>query len=201
MRLVLASNNKKKMAEMRAILSDLGIDILSQSEAGADIEVDETGSTFYENAFLKAKAACRLTGLPSVADDSGLCVDVLGGDPGVYSARYGGEGLNDTGRYELLLEKMEKEERREAKFVSSIVCVFPDGAEITAEGECTGEILRTPRGEGGFGYDPVFYVPDKMKTMAELTPEEKNVISHRAVALRKFKSELEKHNSGKNQRG
>ncbi|MGE4483994.1 MAG: XTP/dITP diphosphatase [Oscillospiraceae bacterium] len=200
MRLVLASNNKTKMAEMRVILSDMAIDVISQAEAGADIEAEETGSTFYENALLKAEAACRITKLPSVADDSGLCVAALGGAPGVYSARYGGEDLDDTGRYELLLKNMEREERREAKFVSSIVCVFPDGAVITAEGECRGEILRIPRGDGGFGYDPVFYISDKEKTMAELTPEEKNGISHRGMALRKFKGELEKYFSEKNQR-
>ncbi|MBQ3072312.1 MAG: XTP/dITP diphosphatase [Oscillospiraceae bacterium] len=193
MKLVLASNNKKKMKEMTEILGDMGIEVISQREAGADIEVEETGTTFYENARLKAAEACRVTGLASVADDSGLCVDALGGEPGVYSARYGGEGLTDTGRYELLLKNMENEEHRSAKFVSCIVCVFPDGTEITAQGECPGEILRSPRGEGGFGYDPVFYMPEKGKTMAEMTAEEKNAVSHRGCALKKFRSKLEEH--------
>lgn len=197
MKLILASNNKKKLKELREILSGFGIEVLSQSEAGIDLEVEETGSTFAENAFLKADGACKVSGEACIADDSGLVVEALGGAPGVYSARYGGEGLDDTQRYELLLKNLENEEHRDAKFVSSIACVFPDGSVIRAEGECRGVITREPRGEGGFGYDPVFYMESLGKTMAEVTPEEKNAVSHRGNALRKFREELSKFMEGR----
>lgn len=197
MKLILASNNKKKLKELREILSGFGIEVLSQSEAGIDLEVEETGSTFAENAFLKADGACKVSGEACIADDSGLVVEALGGAPGVYSARYGGEGLDDTQRYELLLKNLENEEHRDAKFVSSIACVFPDGSVISAEGECRGVITREPRGEGGFGYDPVFYMESLGKTMAEVTPEEKNAVSHRGNALRKFREELSKFMEGR----
>ena len=197
MRLILASNNKKKLKELREILSGFGIEVLSQSEAGIDLEVDETGTTFAENAFLKADGACKASGEICIADDSGLVVEALGGAPGVYSARYGGEGLTDTERYELLLRNLENEEHRDAKFVSSIACVFPDGTVIRAEGECCGTITREPHGEGGFGYDPVFYMDSLGKTMAEVTPEEKNAVSHRGNALRKFREELLKFMEGR----
>ena len=197
MRLILASNNKKKLKELREILSGFGIEVLSQSEAGIDLEVEEIGTTFAENAFLKADGACKVSGEPCIADDSGLVVEALGGQPGVYSARYGGEGLNDTQRYELLLKNLENEEHRDAKFVSSIACVFPDGSVIRAEGECHGVITREPHGEGGFGYDPVFYMESLGKTMAEVTPEEKNAVSHRGNALRKFREELLKFMEGR----
>lgn len=193
MRFILASNNEKKLREMREILSDLGIDVISQREAGYNIEAEETGETFAENAFIKAEAACKASGLPAIADDSGLVVEALNGAPGVYSARYGGAGLDDGGRVRLLLKNMEDVEHRNAKFVSSIACVFPDGTILRAEGECCGEIALRPVGENGFGYDPVFFLPEKGVTMAQLDAAEKNSISHRGKALKNFRTELEKH--------
>ena len=199
MKAVLASHNQKKMAEMRAILSELGIEVLSQADVGVDMEPEETGTTFEENARIKAKAIMEATGLPAIADDSGLVVDALGGEPGVYSARYGGEGLDDTGRWQLLLKNMEGKEDRACKFVSVICCAFPDGSQLMARGECHGVVAQGPKGEGGFGYDPIFWLPEKGKSMAELAPEEKNKISHRGNALRVFKEELEKKLNGTDQ--
>ena len=199
MNVVLASHNKKKIVEMRAILGELGIEVLSQADVGVDLEPEETGTTFEENARIKAEAVMRATGLPAIADDSGLVVDALDGAPGVYSARYGGEGLDDTGRWQLLLKNMEGQENRACKFVSVICCAFPDGTELMARGECPGELAYGPKGQGGFGYDPVFNLPDLGKTMAELSSEEKNRISHRGNALRNFKKELEKRFHGTDQ--
>jgi XTP/dITP diphosphohydrolase len=193
MKIVLATNNEKKLKEMRAILSELGFTVLSLREAGVELEVEETGSTFAENAALKAEAAMRATGLPAIADDSGLVVDVLGGAPGVYSARYGGDVVqNDKERYELLLQNLRgvPEEARGAYFICSIACHFPDGRRITAEGRCHGRITHAPAGSGGFGYDPVFFVEGEGVTMAELSPERKNRISHRARAIREFSERI-----------
>ena len=194
MKLILASNNAKKMKELRAILSDMDVEILSQREAGCNFEVDETGTTFAENAYLKAKAVFDATGEATVADDSGLMVEALGGEPGVYSARYtpGGHDATDKERYEYLLKKMGDTENRKAKFVSSICCLLPDGRIIRTEGECHGRILTGPCGEGGFGYDPVFMPDGYDESMAQLGTEVKNKISHRAHALAKFKEELRK---------
>ena len=189
--LVLASKNPKKLAEMNAILSQLGVEVCSESEAGVDVEVEETGTTFEENSLLKARAVMEASGMPAIADDSGLCVDALNGAPGVYSARYGGEGLDDVGRYRLLLENMRGQMPRTAKFVSVITCCFPNGDVITARGECPGTIAFAPMGEGGFGYDPVFFLPSLKKTFAQLSPEEKNAISHRGKALEAFRVKLE----------
>lgn len=199
MKAVLASHNKKKMAEMRAILGELGVEVLSQAEVGVSIEPEETGTTFEENARIKATAIMEATGLPAIADDSGLVVEALNGAPGVYSARYGGEGLDDTDRWQLLLKNMEGKENRACKFVSVICCAFPDGTELMARGEVHGVVAQGPKGEGGFGYDPVFWLPERGKSMAELTPEEKNQISHRGNALRVFKKELEKKLNGTDQ--
>ena len=193
MKLVLASKNQKKLVEMNEILSHLGIQVCSEAEAGVDVEVEETGSTFEENSLLKARAVMEASGLPAIADDSGLCVDALGGAPGVYSARYGGEGLDDVGRYRLLLENMKGQMPRTAKFVSVITCCFPNGDVISARGECPGTIAFAPMGEGGFGYDPVFFLPPLKKTFAQLTPEEKNAVSHRGKALEAFKAKLEEY--------
>ncbi len=192
MKFVLASNNKKKLGEMRAILSELGIEVITQSEAGVNVEVEETGESFEENALLKAEAVMRAANMPAIADDSGLSVDALGGRPGVYSARFGGESCrNDFERCQHLLRAMEGEIRREASFISVIVCAFPDGRRISARGECRGEILREFRGAGGFGYDPLFFVPEYGQTMAEMDAGLKNSISHRAKALRELKIKLE----------
>ena len=191
MKLVLASKNEKKLKEMNEILSGLGIEVCLQSDVGVDVDVEETGTTFEENSMLKAKAVMEASGLPAVADDSGLCVDALNGAPGVYSARYGGEGLDDTARYKLLLANMPRGATRTAKFVSVITCCFPNGDVITARGECPGTIAFAPMGEGGFGYDPVFFQPKLKKTFAQLSPEEKNAISHRGKALEAFDAKLE----------
>ena len=196
MKLILASNNAKKLRELKAILSDMDVELLSQREAGCDFEVDETGTTFAENAYLKAIAVYEATGEATVADDSGLMVEALNGEPGVYSARYapGGHDATDKEKYMYLLSKMEGVEQRAAKFVTKICCILPGGEIIRTEGECRGEILPYPHGEGGFGYDPVF-MPDGFETsMAVLGPEVKNRISHRANALREFKKELRKYN-------
>ncbi len=185
MTFLLATGNEGKLREMRGILSVFGLDVVSQKEAGLVLEPDETGATFYENARIKAAAAAQASGMPAVADDSGLEVDALGGRPGVYSKRYGGFADDDE-RNAFLLEELEDAELRTARFVCCIVCCFPDGGEISAEGDCRGLILRAPRGSGGFGYDPVFLVDGTGKSMAELTNEEKNAVSHRGKALRAF---------------
>lgn len=199
MKVVLASHNQKKMVEMKAILSQMGVEVLSQAEVGVDLEPEETGTTFEENARIKAQAVMQATGLPAIADDSGLMVDALGGDPGVYSARYGGPGLDDTGRWQLLLKNMAGESNRACKFVSVICCAFPDGGEVMARGECPGILAQGPSGDGGFGYDPIFYLPQLGKTMAQLTPVEKNQISHRARALAGFQKEWERQRHGTDQ--
>ena len=193
MKLVLASKNKKKLVEMNDILSQLGVEVCSETEAGVDVDVEETGTTFEENSLLKAKAVMEASGLPAIADDSGLCVDALGGAPGVYSARYGGEGLDDTQRYQLLLENLKGISPRTAKFVSVITCCFPNGDVLSARGECPGTIAFAPMGEGGFGYDPVFWVPELKKTFAQVTAEEKNAISHRGKALQAFQVMLKEY--------
>ena len=144
MKLVLASKNQKKLVEMRDILSHMGVEVCLQSDVGVDVDVEETGTTFEENSLLKARAVMEASGLPAIADDSGLCVDALNGAPGVYSARYGGEGLDDTGRYRLLLENMKGQMPRTAKFVSVITCCFPNGDVLTARGECPGTIAFAP---------------------------------------------------------
>jgi XTP/dITP diphosphohydrolase len=187
---VLATHNPGKLKEMSAILAELGIQVVGPDALGIDVEVEETGTTFAENAMLKAQAICAAAGLPAIADDSGLCVDALNGGPGVYSARYGGEGLDDRGRTKLLLENMRGQTTRAAHFACAICCVFPNGDTLTAEGRCEGAIAFAPMGEGGFGYDPVFLVPEKAKTFSQLTAEEKNAISHRGKALRAFSEKL-----------
>lgn len=191
MRFVLASNNKNKLREMGELLSELRIELVSQRDAGCSFEVDETGSTFEENAYLKAIAVTQATGLPAVADDSGLMVDALDGAPGIYSARYTGSHEDtDEARTAFLLEKLYGVENRTAKFVSAICCTFPNGDVLQARGECAGMILFAPRGSNGFGYDPVFLPEGYERSMAELSAEEKNAISHRGKAMRKFMEEL-----------
>ena len=187
MKVILASKNQHKLTELSAILSQLGFEIALESEYGLDIDVEETGTTFEENSFLKADAVMKASGLPVLADDSGLMVDALDGAPGVYSARYGHKA-SDKERTAYLLENMKDvpEERRGAKFVCVITCLFPDGRKIVARGECPGVIARAPHGENGFGYDPVFYLPELGMTYSELPSEQKNAISHRARALQDF---------------
>ena len=190
-KIILASNNKNKLREFRQLLLPEGFEVISQREAGVELEAEETGATFAENAYIKAKAASDLTGLPAFADDSGLVVDALNGEPGIYSARYGpGHSASDAERYSYLLEKMKDKDNRKARFGCSICCVFPNGDTVRAEETCEGKILYAPRGANGFGYDPVFG-PDAVEVgMAELTPEQKNAISHRGKAVRSFISKL-----------
>ncbi|MGN1002230.1 MAG: XTP/dITP diphosphatase [Oscillospiraceae bacterium] len=198
MRFILASNNKGKLQEMRRILGDMGIEVVSQREAGCDFEVDETGETFEENAWLKASAVTAHTGLPAVADDSGLAVDALNGAPGVHSARYTGNHEDtDQQRNAFLLHNLEGAGDRSARFVSCICCTMPDGTVLRARGECEGTILHAPRGENGFGYDPLFLPRGYDRSMAQLSMEEKNEISHRGKALRKFREELERYYADK----
>ena len=192
MKLVLASKNEKKLKEMDEILSALGIEVISEAQAGVDVDVEETGTTFEENSLLKARAVMEASGLPAIADDSGLCVDALNGAPGVYSARYGGLD-DDVARYRLLLENLRGAGTRAAHFHTSVVCCFPNGDVLEAEGDCHGTIAYAPQGENGFGYDPVFFVPEMRKTFGQLTPEEKNAISHRGVALRAFGEKLKEY--------
>ena len=193
MKVVLASKNKHKLVEISKITEKFGFDLVLQSELGVDIDVEETGSTFEENSFLKAEAVMKATGLPALADDSGIAVDALNGEPGVYSARYGfDERLDDWGRLLLLLKNTEHvpDGERQAQFVCVITMVTPDGEVIQARGEIHGELTREARGENGFGYDPIFYYPPLGKTTAELSAEEKNKVSHRANALKVFYEKL-----------
>ena len=190
MKAVLASRNAHKLKELQAILGGLGIEVVLESELGLDIDVDETGTTFEENSLLKAEAVMQVSHMPALADDSGLMVDALDGAPGVYSARYGPKGHDgtDAERVAYLLDNMKDvpDAARTAKFVCVITCLFPDGRKLVARGECPGMILRETRGTGGFGYDPVFYLPEYGMTYAELPAEKKNEISHRGNALREF---------------
>ncbi len=187
MKVILASKNPHKLTELSAILSQHGFEIALESEYGLDIDVDETGTSFEENSLLKAEAVMKASGLPVLADDSGLMVDALDGAPGVYSARYGHKS-SDGERTAFLLENMKDvpDGKRTAKFVCVITCLWPDGRKIVARGECPGVITHEVHGENGFGYDPVFYLPELGMTYAELPSEQKNAISHRARALQEF---------------
>lgn len=191
MQFVLATHNPGKIREMSAILERFGIEVVTPKDLGITVDVEETGTTFAENSMLKAKAICELANLPAIADDSGLCVDALNGAPGVYSARYGGEGLDDVGRYRLLLENLKGQPTRAAHFACAIACAFPNGDTITAEGQVKGTIAFAPMGEGGFGYDPVFFYPELAKKFGQLTQEEKSAISHRGRAMEDFVAKLE----------
>lgn len=193
MTFILASNNAGKLREFHDILAPLDIGVVPQSMVGAHFEVNETGDTFEENAYLKASAVVSFSSFPVVADDSGLCVEALNGAPGLHSARFGEEGWTDQQKYEYLLELMKNEENRRAKFVSAICCILPGGKVIRATGECHGRILESPVGEGGFGYDPIFAPDGYEGSFASIGDEEKNKISHRAKALEAFREELIKH--------
>ena len=193
MKVVLASKNKHKLVEIKQITDKFDMELVLQSELGVDIDVEENGTTFEENSFIKAEAVMKATGLPALADDSGICVDALNGEPGMYSARYGfDESLDDWGRLELLLKNTENvpDGQRQAQFVAVITMVTPEGQTIQARGEIHGELLRAPAGENGFGYDPIFYYPPYGKSTAEMSPEEKNQVSHRANALKVFYEKL-----------
>lgn len=186
--IVLATRNPGKLSEMQALLAPLGLKILSLEDFPQAPDVLEDGATFFENAAKKAKTIAQTTGRPAIADDSGLVVKALGGRPGVFTSRFSGEKTPDRDKCQKLLEEMEgiPEEQREASFISAIAVALPQGEVKIVEGECQGRITYSPRGENGFGFDPIFFVPKLGKTMAELEPEVKNQISHRGRALKKL---------------
>ena len=192
MKFLIATHNVKKRDELSRILKPLGIDAVIASDIGMEItDAEETGTTFAENARIKAESGCRETGLPCIADDSGLCIDALDGRPGVYSARYaGGHDTPYSHKMAVLLDEMKDvpKEKRTARFVSSVCCIFPDGRELCVEGTCEGRIGFEPEGNGGFGFDPVFYVGEK--SFATFTPEEKDAVSHRGNSLRLLAEKL-----------
>lgn len=191
MKILIATHNKHKLTEMERILAPMGYEVVTDTDIGiAFTDVEETGTTFIENARIKAESGCKESGLICIADDSGLCVDALDGAPGVYSARYSGVHGDDEGNIVKLLKELEgvPDEKRTARFMCSICVSFPDGSEVTAEGRCEGKIGYEKRGENGFGYDPVFMVGDK--SFAELTSEQKDEISHRGNALQELKKVL-----------
>lgn len=186
MKIVAATGNKHKIEEIESITKKFGMNVITKAEAGVgDLEVEETGTTFEENSLIKAEAIMKATGMPAIADDSGLEADALNGAPGVYSARFSGEGATDESNNAKLLKLMENipDDKRSARFVSVVTLCFPDGTVVAARGECPGTLRRSPRGDGGFGYDPLFVPVGYDKTYAEISAEEKNIISHRAKAL------------------
>ena len=191
MKFILATHNLKKLAEMQRILAPLGVEVLTADKAGCTLtDVEETGTTFRENAFLKAKSGCDETGLPCIADDSGLCVDALNGAPGVYSARFSGVHGNDEANIEKLLSQLNgvPAEKRTAHFACAVCVCFPDGRTLEVSGICEGAIGFEKKGSDGFGYDPVFMVGER--SFAELSAAEKDTLSHRGNALRKLAQEL-----------
>ena len=191
-KIIFATGNAGKMREIRAILSDLGLPVLSMKEAGVDVDIVEDGKTFAENAKIKAMAVWKQTGGIVLADDSGLAVDYIGGEPGVYSARYLGEDISYEIKNQAIIDRLAdaKEEERTARFVSAIAAVLPDGSELVTEGTVEGLIAHEPAGNGGFGYDPIFYLPEYGVTSAEIPIEKKNEISHRGKALEAMKIKL-----------
>lgn len=191
---VLASGNEHKLIEIKKVLKDFGIEIVTMAEVGLkDLEIIEDGDTFEENSFIKAKEVLERTGLPTIADDSGLMVDYLNGAPGVYSARFAGEDVTYEDNNDKLLEVLKNvpDDKRGAKFVTVMTLLFPSGDKIVARGEIEGKILRKRKGQKGFGYDPLFYVEKYGKTFAEMPMELKNEISHRGKALVHLKNQLE----------
>lgn len=192
-KIIVATCNQDKIKEIRGILAGDGIEYVSLEDEGLkDIDIKEDGSTFEENAVIKAKTVSEATGLMVLADDSGLEVDYLGGAPGIYSARYMGEDTSYTIKNNHIIEELKDAEgdERSARFVCAMACVFPDGRVITTEGKVEGRIAYEEKGENGFGYDPIFYLPEKGCTTAQLKPEEKNAISHRGRALRAMHKRL-----------
>lgn len=186
MKIVAATTNMGKVREFKEILSEAGCDVVSMHDVGIDVEVEETGSSFKENAEIKAKAVSMLCEYPVLADDSGLCVDALDGAPGLYSARFAGEDADDNDRNKKLLEMLNGAENRHAEYVSVIALIFPDGREIITEGRVEGEILESEQGNGGFGYDPLFFCTEINQCFGLATPEEKNAVSHRGRALKQL---------------
>ena len=183
MKIIAATKNPGKIREIQKILGQLGFEVMSQATAGIDVDIEETGDTFEKNALIKARAVAMMCDNPVLADNSGLCVEALGGKPGIYSARYAGEGASDADKVNKLLSELDGVKNRRAKFVTSAAFIFPDGREITVSGEVHGTILTEALGENGFGYDPVFYSDELKKTFAEASDDEKNSVSHRSRAL------------------
>lgn len=197
MKYIIATNNQKKLIELERILSPLGINAVTAKQEGISLDdVEENGKTFKENSYIKASAACQKSGLPAIADDSGICVDALNGEPGIYSARFGGENATDTDKNELILKKLEGIKDRGAHYTCAVTCVFPNGDIIQVEDYCYGEISQKPEGNGGFGYDPIFLYDGV--SFGNFTSEEKDKVSHRGKALRAFKQELKKYLEDKN---
>lgn len=193
MKILIATHNAHKKAELQRILAPLGVEVVTDTDLGIELtNVEETGTTFEENSFLKSESGCKESGIPCIADDSGLSVDYLNGAPGVFSARYSGEHGNDEKNIDKLLDEMKDvpESERTARFVCAATCVFPDGRKICVRGECEGVIAHERHGNGGFGYDPIFMVGEK--SFGEITSEEKDKLSHRGKALRMLAEELEK---------
>lgn len=193
-RMIFATGNENKMKEIREILGALPLEILSMKEAGVSADIVEDGKTFEENALIKARAICKLAGEMVLADDSGLEIDYLNKEPGIYSARYMGEDTSYHIKNKSLIDRLEgvPDEKRTARFVCAIAAVLPDGKELVVRGTVEGIIGYEEKGENGFGYDPIFYLPERGCTTAELPPEEKNSISHRGNALRLMKELLER---------
>ena len=191
-KIVFATGNAGKMREIRMILADADVEVLSMKDAGIDPDIVENGSTFAENALIKARACAKLTGMMALADDSGLVVDYLNGEPGIYSARYMGENTSYHIKNHNLIERLDgvPDEKRTARFVCAIAAVLPDGTELVTEGTMEGRIGYEEKGENGFGFDPVFYVPEYGLTSAQMDAEQKNAASHRGKALRAVKEEL-----------
>lgn len=196
MKIAIATNNRNKLKEIRAVLGSFFDEMLSLDELGIATDIAETGDTLTENALIKARTILSLTGIASLADDSGLMCDALGGAPGVYSARYAGDEHDDDANNALLLKNLAGRDRT-AHFCSVIALCLPDGREFTAEGRVDGVIIDEPRGKGGFGYDPLFFSPEIGKTFAEASPEEKNSVSHRGRALRNMELLVEKEGLNK----
>lgn len=191
-KIILASNNNGKIKEFREIFKDMDIELVPMKEAGIDVDIEENGETFEENSLIKARTVCKLSGCITIADDSGLEVDYLGGQPGVYSARFMGHDTSYDIKNKAIIDKLKgvSGKDRSARFVAVIAAVFPDGRELVTRGTMEGIIGQEPLGENGFGYDPILFLPEYNKSSAELAPEEKNKISHRGKALEKMKAAL-----------
>ena len=191
-KIIFASNNEGKIKEVKQICSDMNVEIISMKEAGIELDIEENGTTFEENALIKAEAIMKVTGQVTIADDSGLEVDYLGGEPGVYSARYMGHDMPYDIKNQAIIDRLKgvEEKDRTARFVCAMAAVFPDGRHFTTRGTMEGVIGYEIKGNNGFGYDPIVYLPQYQKTSAELSPEEKNKISHRGEALEKLKNQL-----------
>lgn len=194
-KIILASNNKGKIAEVKEILKDMNVEVISMKEAGLDVDIEENGSTFEENALIKAEAIMKMTGEITIADDSGLEVDYLNKEPGIYSARYMGHDTSYDIKNNAIIQRLDgvKGTDRSARFVCAMAVVFPYGKNIIARGTMEGLIADKPMGENGFGYDPIMYLPEYQKTSAQLSSEEKNKISHRGKALEKLKTQLQEY--------